>query len=180
MRFFILGDTDSYPEKEVALAELKFVQTIFLHDGNTQHICRCENPASAGRSLIRDWGAFEGNLDIEGLRVFEDCGRFLKDCSRVVRRECGESEPILGVLEDGFDPRRGLGYRRSCGAFTGFCQAFVRPRIYCPRFAGIIPSRSTITPSNSESRTRKDSNFSSKAATVGRDLRTGWRGTLSA
>jgi hypothetical protein len=43
-----------------------------------------------------------------------------------------------------------------------------------------IPSRSMMTPSDSVSRTRKDSNFSSSAATVGREPRAGSLGALSA
>lgn len=78
------------PVEEVLLAQFELFQIVLLHNRNAEDIGRGEEPAAAGRTLVCDWGAFEGNLDVEGLGV----------CDRRCRELDERGESVLG---DGTD-----------------------------------------------------------------------------
>jgi len=65
----VVGLLELVPEEEVGLAELEGVEVVALHDGDAEDVCGGEEPAAAGGALVRDWGAFEGDLDIEDVLV---------------------------------------------------------------------------------------------------------------
>lgn len=84
------------PIKQVLLAELKLLQIMLLHDRNAKDVGCGEKPATAGRALVRNWVAFEGNLDVESL-VIGESGRSLDE---VLERILGNRADREAVLND--------------------------------------------------------------------------------
>lgn len=59
-----------------------------LHQRHPKHIRRREKPAAAGRALVRDGRAFEWDLYVEDLLVFDLGGAGEKDGLGVCGGEC--------------------------------------------------------------------------------------------
>lgn len=65
----VVGFFDFVPVEEVCLAQLELVQAVRLDDWYTEDIRGREKPASPGGSLVRDWGSFDWDFDVEDLDV---------------------------------------------------------------------------------------------------------------
>ena len=83
------------PKEQVRLAELELLQLVLLHDSDSEHVRRGEEPASSGRALVRNRCAFERNLDVEGLCISDLRGTGAEDFFGGIRGEGREGEAVL-------------------------------------------------------------------------------------
>jgi hypothetical protein len=74
---------------------------VFLHYGNSEDICSGKDPASSRGSLIRDWGTFEGDLDIKHLLIGVKRVGLVDDIVELVVAESRECQAVLSIKISG-------------------------------------------------------------------------------
>lgn len=79
-----VGFLQLIPKENVCLAQLKTRQIVFFHYGHAEDIGGCKDPASPRSTLICDWSAFEGNLDIEHLLIGLESTGLINDIIELV------------------------------------------------------------------------------------------------
>ena len=105
----VVGLLELVPEEQIGLAELKFLEFVSLHDGNAEHIGGSKKPATARASLVGDWGAFEGDAEVEDLLIADRSrwstqtvlcivGRQGQQCQAILYSVSLEGEQMEGVM----------------------------------------------------------------------------------
>lgn len=93
---------DLVPIKEIRLTELEVLQLIGFDQWNTENVCRCEEPATSGRPLVRDWSAFHWHGEIKDVLVPVE-GVIVDEyvCKRVASETCNRQAVLSRAPGEG-------------------------------------------------------------------------------